>query len=81
MPSPRRQRPPSGCWYPAKLVCFASGPANKNRHVSQYAVPSSMFIGMVYRKRISFHTERVRKSSSDTGPYNRSVCSVRGGVE
>jgi len=44
-------------------------------------VPSSVFIGMVHRKRISFHTERVRKRSPDSGPHNRWLCSVRGGVE
>jgi hypothetical protein len=44
-------------------------------------LPSSMFIGMVYRMRISFHTDGVRKSPPDTGPRNRWLCSVRGGVE
>jgi hypothetical protein len=44
-------------------------------------LPSSMFIGMVYRMRTSFHTDGVRKSPPDTGPYNRWLCSVKGGVE
>jgi len=39
MPSPRRQGFSFGMLVPGKAVCFASGPANRNRGISQNARP------------------------------------------